>query len=338
MASDGPRICVYRRPCDGQLEQFQQDHPGHWLYGEVSNPGGREARFRASHCLLRSAGWHHSNRNETVPSAGTSHARSDDSSANQPMVAEQARLNIDAACALIRLLGAYISRSKYGRWPQLGVMGSFVSDSTGAGTGYGRTGAFGCSSIMGYNKFLLVWSSSTAVCVPLAADRCADNPRKFGLALPISLIVLYFASKFSSRAVPPAFLALMALSVAMSFRSWILVLGAAFLVYLFAVRSNKHRQGNVFHKDNVRKIASVSFLVLGMSIAESIFGDVAHRGYLRTYAQSRAQQSIALSGNRSLGSRAEWGGALALIQSEPLGIGAGIRPSGNDWTIAVGHL
>lgn len=99
------------------------------------------------------------------------------------------------------------------------------------------SGAFWCSSIIGYNKFLLVWCSDTAICAPLAADRFADNPWKFGLALPISLIVLYIASRFSSRAVPLAFLGLMTLSVAMSFRSWILVLGAAFLVYLFAVRS-----------------------------------------------------------------------------------------------------
>jgi hypothetical protein len=200
------------------------------------------------------------------------------------------------------------------------------------------SGTLWCCSILGFNRFLVVWSIGTALCSPLTADRFFDNPWKFGLALPVSLILLYMASKFSARVVTFVFLALMGLSVLLSFRSWLLVLGAALLIHLFSALRTKNQQRNAIQRDSVRKVALVTLLVLGISVGGNIFSDLALKGQLGEYAQSRTQQSLEVSGNPFIGSRAEWGGALALMQSEPFGLGAGIGPSGNDWAIAIEHL
>jgi hypothetical protein len=193
--------------------------------------------------------------------------------------------------------------------------------------------AWACRAI-GFQRFLVVWCVGAIISTPFVGGRFLDNPWKFGLALPVSVLVLYIASQFSKRAVVGAFLLLMAVSTVFSFRSWLLILGAALLVYLFANIARK----SATNRSNAKQFMLVVILVAGMSLAGNLLGDLALRGSLGQYAQTRTLQSLEASGNPFLGSRAEWGGALALMKSEPLGIGAGVGPSGNDWSTAIESL
>lgn len=193
--------------------------------------------------------------------------------------------------------------------------------------------AWACA-ILGPEKFLVVWSIGTALFSPWLGERFLDNPWKFGLALPVSLFVICMAAKVSSRTITFAFFVLMGLSAAFSFRSWLLVLGSALLIHLFV---NTRREWPR-RKDRARKTVLVALLVGGVVLGGNVMSDFALKGYLGQYAQTRTQQSIDVSGNPFFGSRAEWGGALALMQSEPFGLGVGVRPSSDDWSTAIESL
>lgn len=188
--------------------------------------------------------------------------------------------------------------------------------------------------VLGMKQFLILWAASAAVFAPLMGGRFLENPWKFGLALPISLLVIVLVGQRSSRMVTLAIVALMAVSASLSFRSWLLVLGLALLIHLFRTTANTGSRTKV----RWQKISLVVTLGFATIIGGNVMSDLALQGYLGTYAQTRTQQSIDVSGNPFLGSRAEWGGAIALATSEPLGIGAGVTPSSSDWSITIHSL
>lgn len=188
--------------------------------------------------------------------------------------------------------------------------------------------------VLGVRRVFVLWAVSAALFAPLMGGRFFENPWKFGLALPVSLLVIYFAGRRSPRLVTFSIVALMAVSASLSFRSWLLVLGLALLIHLFRT-SAKKTSGT---KERWQKFGLVVVLGGATIIGGNVVSDLALRGYLGTYAQTRTQQSIDVSGNPFLGSRAEWGGALALARSEPLGMGAGVEPSSTDWATTISSL
>ncbi|WP_152642522.1 hypothetical protein [Pseudarthrobacter chlorophenolicus] len=188
--------------------------------------------------------------------------------------------------------------------------------------------------VLGAKQFLVLWSISAALFAPLMGGRFLENPWKFGLALPLSLLAIIIAGYYSSKMVTLAIVALMALSASLSFRSWLLVLGMALLIHLFRSSKVKAPASN----GRWRKIGIVIALGTATVFGGNLMSDLALQGRLGEYAQTRTQQSIEASGNPFFGSRAEWGGAVALAQTEPLGMGVGIAPSSSDWATTISSL
>ena len=186
---------------------------------------------------------------------------------------------------------------------------------------------------IGVAAFLGLWATSLALSAPFTSLRFYDQPWKFGLALPIAVLVLLAVRRRSATVQIVSLLGVTAVSVASQTRLWAAIF--AVTTGLFAWTHLRHRRGA---RNRGSSVLSVAILAGVATIVAYSVTQLALSGDLGDYAKRRTETSVAISGNPISGGRAEWGGALALAAAQPWGIGLGIAPSSTDWTTVVRSL
>jgi hypothetical protein len=182
-------------------------------------------------------------------------------------------------------------------------------------------------SVVGARLVVLTYGVGTlATLVAGFAQVGADNPWKFGYALPAILILLSQKHVYQRPVVEcGALLALAAMSVLNDSRSL-----AAMLIIAAAVRFAV-RPARTESRSSVRVAVGIGLISIGgfylvqAMIAEGMLGEA---------AQARTQQQSELAGNVLLGGRPEAGAAVALVVRNPLGYGAGALPTPHDIQVA----
>lgn len=185
-------------------------------------------------------------------------------------------------------------------------------------------------TVLGLNKFLILWAAGLIVSAPLLSAGFAENPWKYGLALPVSVIVLGLVSRGGIGLNVFALVALVLLSTAFSYRSWIQVLvTSAIVIYVLThARETAHRR----RRSRLLVGAALGAGVLAFGWALST---LATSGFLGEAVQRRTIEQEEASGNLLLGGRPEWGAAWSTAEKNPFGIGMGVAPSSADWSTAV---
>lgn len=190
-----------------------------------------------------------------------------------------------------------------------------------------------CVRVLGPSKFLAAWAIGM---IPVAVWGNAvffNNPWKFGLALPVSiLIILSLGNKFrGARICAVVIIGLICLWF--GYRSWLVIVLIAFVSTMTANRSSISRHGRMrtFFKGG---------LILGSaSLVSELILALVLNGALGQAVQERTRLQLAWGdGNLFLGGRAEWGAALGLFNQNPFGFGLGVTPSNSDWLIAIRSL
>ncbi|MFB0833961.1 hypothetical protein ACX8Z9_02805 [Arthrobacter halodurans] len=190
-----------------------------------------------------------------------------------------------------------------------------------------------CTKSIRITTFLALWSIGLILAIPLAPGRFEENPWKFGLALPATLIVSLISTKLGSGVFLPAMCLLAVISIRSDYRSWIALLLIITLIYL-VVRARltqsprrRLRRGSLIAIGSI--LLATPLFFLSEILASGLFG----RGIAE-----RSQTQADLGGNVFIGGRPEWLSALSLFQREPWGHGLGIVPSTTDYQIAVSAI
>lgn len=185
-------------------------------------------------------------------------------------------------------------------------------------------------TVLGLNRFLLLWAGGLLVSTPFMSGGFAENPWKYGLALPVSVIVLSLVSRGGVLLNVAALATLVLVSTVFSYRSWIQVLVAAAVV-IYVLRSTREKPGK---RRRSRVLVGVA-LGIGVLAFAWLLSTLATAGFLGEAVQRRTIEQSNLTGNLLLGARPEWAAAWSLAGRHPFGLGLGVSPSSTDWSTAV---
>jgi hypothetical protein len=187
-----------------------------------------------------------------------------------------------------------------------------------------------CIQVLGTTKFLAAWAIGMIPVAIWGNSVFSNNPWKFGLALPVSLLIfISLGTRFrGSRVLAVAIISIICLLF--GYRSWLLIVLIAFVSILVAQDSSKWKGGRWRTLLRGSLIAGIAWALSG-AVLQLVLDGVLGQG-LRDRTNLQIQWG---DGNLILGARAEWGAALGLFGSNPLGYGVGVTPSNTDWTIAV---
>jgi len=191
------------------------------------------------------------------------------------------------------------------------------------------TGAHWCITRLGLQRFLLLAFTGLLVAGPFSFSQ--DNPWKYGLALPISILAILFIVR-NRLLFGLAVTTLAAVSIASNFRSWtaILAITAALVVF-------ERSSWTVPSASRVISLGLVTLAAVGL-VAWLVF-KASTAGLLGDYLEQRTNNQLSASeGNLLLGGRPEWGAAIALFRENPLGIGIGVTPSSEDYWLAIRNM
>lgn len=176
---------------------------------------------------------------------------------------------------------------------------------------------------LGLRRFATLWAIGYLPVAITSTPLWSVNPWKFALAFPVTILALAVFAH-SGRSVYVALAALAAISVVAGYRSWALGLLLAGLLCLVLPRSRAIRKLSVFSKFIVfGTLAAFSGWLVFELVLGGLFGESVRD---RTILQLQWGE-----GNIVLGGRSEWGAALAGLEYNPLGFGAGVAPSAADW-------
>lgn len=182
-------------------------------------------------------------------------------------------------------------------------------------------------------QILSIWSIGAIANASMMGGRYEENPWKYGLALPVSIIVLLCLPRSKRLLALLVCVFLGFISGYFSFRAWILIMSIVLVSMvgsmLLGNRSSTSKRQRIFETGVIATLMTV-FLAVGNAI-----GQLALDGRLGNYAGERARMSLETTGNALIGSRAEWGGSLSLFRTTPNGLGLGAIPSGEDAAVAV---
>ncbi|MFU8945156.1 hypothetical protein ACLRGF_00315 [Mycetocola zhadangensis] len=185
-------------------------------------------------------------------------------------------------------------------------------------------------AVLGLNRFLILWASGLVVSAPFLSDGFAENPWKYGLALPVSVLVFSLVSRGGFVLNLTALATLVLVSTVFSYRSWIQVLVAGAIV-IYVLRSAREKPGKPR-----RSRVLVGFALGGSVMAFAwLLSVLASEGVLGEAVQRRTVEQASVAGNLLLGARPEWAAAWSLAGRYPLGLGMGVSPSSADWSTAV---
>ena len=158
--------------------------------------------------------------------------------------------------------------------------------------------------------------------------RFAENPWRFGLATPVTVLLLAAAWYTGRRWLEVATALLLAAACALTgARSpFAMLLLAAILVAWVATSRPGTRAGA-----RLRVVVFSSLLVLGIyQVGQGLILD----GYLGEQAQQRTEHQVEASGSLLLGARPEAGATVALMAHRPWGFGAGTAANSLDIMVA----
>ena len=185
-------------------------------------------------------------------------------------------------------------------------------------------------TVLGLNRFLVLWAVGLAVSSPFVGGGFAENPWKYGLALPVSVLVFSLVSRGGVVLNMTALATLVLVSTLFSYRSWIQVLVAGAVV-ISVLRSSREMPGRP------RRSRVLVGFALGAGVLSFawLLSAMATQGLLGESVQRRTVEQANVAGNLLLGARPEWAAAWSLAERHPFGLGMGVSPSSADWSTAV---
>lgn len=156
----------------------------------------------------------------------------------------------------------------------------------------------------------------------------AENPWKFGFAVPSAIILLALAQTIGRRVVEAVIV--LALTVASAFtdaRSSFAILMLTALLVFWQMRPRRASR----RASALRVVAALAALsVIVYTFGQSLILE----GLLGEETRQRSLEQIGASGSLLLGGRPELAATLALLQGQPWGYGSGAIPTLEDVTIA----
>lgn len=191
------------------------------------------------------------------------------------------------------------------------------------------SGAYWCIAKLGLERFLFL--SFAGLLMTAWFTQRPDNPWKYGLALPISMLLILVVAR-NRPLLGLAATLLISVSVATNFRTWIGVIGLAMLFEVFRPRR--------FNVPSATKASRYALLISAVGLLTMIsITQLSAAGMLGDYIQRRTTSQLAAgNGNLLLGGRPEWGAAFAILRESPLGVGVGITPSSDDYWLAIRNM
>lgn len=201
---------------------------------------------------------------------------------------------------------------------------------------FGSVGVFlWARTVMRVEQIALVYGLATLVAGILKLPG-SENPWKYELATPITLIVLALAARVTSRtraraATFGALAAIGCVSIINDYRSNFGMCMVAVLVVLWQSRKPEkpERLGHAGTMLLLTGIVVAFYFAVTRLLVAGVFGDdIAEKSELQ----------IQQSGNLLVGGRPEWTATLALMEIEPGGFGLGAEPTSSDLQMAKAAL
>jgi hypothetical protein len=191
-------------------------------------------------------------------------------------------------------------------------------------------GTYWCMTKLGLERFLLL--SCAGLLAATLFDYPSQNPWKFGLALPISILAFLLIARnrlLLGLVVTPL---LCAVSLIANFRSWPVILGLATVLVVFA---RSHRK-----PPSAWRLASYGLAaVTSGAVIAGLVVQASTAGLLGDDLEQRTKRQLEASGgNLLLGGRPEWGAGYSLWRENPLGLGIGVSPSSDDFWYTIRNL
>jgi hypothetical protein len=155
----------------------------------------------------------------------------------------------------------------------------------------------------------------------------ATNPWKFGLSVPLTVLLLALAWRTGRRWIAVVVLvALIVMAGANDFRSDLAILLLVLLVVLWDMRPATGRRGSVL---------STLLVLAGLAVVVYQAGQaLILEGYLGEATRERTERQLDEAGSVIAGGRPELGAATALFQHHPWGFGSGTLPNLTDIQVA----
>ncbi|MDQ3900828.1 MAG: hypothetical protein M3319_10445 [Actinomycetota bacterium] len=157
--------------------------------------------------------------------------------------------------------------------------------------------------------------------VALRPQLLAENPWKFALAVPVTVIVLAVAGRHRHRSAEFGALAALAgisaFNDSRSFTAILLLTGVLILWAARPARMTKHRASTL----SVLTMAALGAAVYNVGTTAAL------EGYLGAEAQQRSVEQVETAGSLILGGRPELGATADLFVHRPWGFGAGTSAS-----------
>ncbi|AKK26187.1 hypothetical protein AB431_05190 [Mycobacterium sp. EPa45] len=190
-------------------------------------------------------------------------------------------------------------------------------------------GAYWCITKLGLQRSLLCFFAGLLAAAPFTFSLINNNPWKYGLALPVSMLVVLLLARnrvLLGLVITPL---LIAVSIASDFRGWIAFLAIATILSVF---SSSRRT-----RPSASRVASIGLATVATTtLVAWLISQAATAGILGGYLEQRTRDQLENSnGNLLLGGRPEWGAAIALWRQNPLGLGIGVVPSADDYWLAI---
>jgi hypothetical protein len=158
-----------------------------------------------------------------------------------------------------------------------------------------------------------------------------DNPWKYSLAVPVSVIVLGAAMLGSTLVQVAGLIALAVVSVALDSRSYSAALALTGVLLIWRAARSKSVTGLT----RLRIAALIGAVGLATYLLAT---SLLVNGYLGRDAQARSIEQIQASGSLILGGRPELAATIALMKNHIAGYGAGVVPTPNDILVAKAGL
>lgn len=159
----------------------------------------------------------------------------------------------------------------------------------------------------------------------------SDNPWKFGMAFPLSVILLAISAGFHRwQWTLVTLLFLGALNAGLDSRSAFATCALAALLYMAQRQWSRRSGGSI-------RARAVSLLLAGLAAAAVLYQVTSHllmAGYLGEEAQERSIMQDELAGSMIVGGRPEMAATWALVQYRPAGFGSGAIASSQDLMVA----
>lgn len=188
---------------------------------------------------------------------------------------------------------------------------------------------------VGIRAFLLAWSVGLIVHQSAIGVFTSENPWKYGLALPVSLILTILATRTGKTHLVAAFIVLAGISIAFSYRSWLAIIAISFgyVIVLYRIGRNHER---VTSRSNPILVGAVfSAAMYGIYL---ILIQLMTSGVLGEYVKSRTLRQERMAGSALIGGRPEWGAAMGLARENPFGFGLGVTPTQVELSTAIRSL